>query len=112
VVSAWIVTYAHPASSMTGGEMVTSAALIVAAWRPTRVRSEMLTLAFPDRASTINVVCSRERPLLPGSAPAVGRTVTSAHCDMLSMPFCQNCDQSRARRWNRRLVSLAASTLL
>ena len=55
----------------------------------TRVRSVMLTRAPSERALTMSVVCSTVRAVRPGSAPAVGRTVTSAQFEMLSMPVCQ-----------------------
>ena len=47
----------------------------------------MLTRALSDRAFTISVVCSIVRALRPGSAPAVGRTVTSAQLTHRPYPF-------------------------
>ena len=70
----------------------------------------MLTRAPSDRAFTMSVVCSTVREFRPGSAPAVGRTVTSAQFEMPSIPVCQARDQSRARRWKSRLESFARST--
>ena len=70
----------------------------------------MLTRASSDRAFTISVVCSMVRALRPGSAPAVGRTVTSDQFDTPSIPVCQVRAQSRARRWKSRLESVARSS--